>query len=383
MLSQSGYREVESTFITRYEQLLAELEQLWRRFEAEYEARDYVAARRSDIIAWQAVQQWLGTRRAAFLSYFVLKDCVAAFLILPDRTEPLSWQIPISKRRLEDIASRFALEVGVPGSSEETWLALAQPLTAQIAQAVAGVDILYVSKHGALHPLPVHALLWNEQSSAAAVPVAYANGIGTLLQIEARHQALTPPEGGAVIIGDPCGDLPEAGREAQEIAEMFGVKPLIGLDASVKNVRTAIHCGAVRTIHFAAHSTFDEADPNSSGIVLADGVLRARDIGWDRLHSQMVVVSGCSSGRSGASSGDEQWGLTRAFSLAGVANTVIALWDIEDASAGSIMLEFYRRLLVQSDTPASVARALLAAMLGQRARKPQTRYWSPFAFYGA
>jgi CHAT domain-containing protein len=374
-----------TSILARYEQSLAALEELWTHFDAEYGAREYVAARRANMVDWPTIQRWLEDfgSRVGLLSYFVLDEMVAAFLLRPGGAFPLKWEIPLSKRRVEDIASRFAAEVGAPDAVEETWETLAEPLVAEIAAAASDLDLLYVSKHGPLHALPIHALLAQGRPLAAYVPVAYSNGLGTLLQIQARSRALPRDASGAVVVGDPRRDLPEAEREAHEVAKLLGAEPLIGEQATVANVRAAIRSDGVRTIHFAAHSMFDETDPSASGILLADGVLRASDLAGTSLSAELVVVSGCSSGKSGATSGDEQWGLTRAFSLAGVPTSIIALWDVEDTSAGAIVRDFYQTAFDPNGSEPALADALSAAMLRQRERKARTRYWAPFALYGA
>ena len=117
-----------------------------------------------------------------------------------------------------------------------------------------------------------------------------------------------------------------------------------------------------RIIHIASHSYFidneDEKNPLlRSGIVLAgannprllkndDGYLTGLEItklNWQG--TQLVVISGCESGRGQSQSGEGVYGLKRAISVAGARSSILSLWEVDDAATATFMKSFYKKLI--------------------------------------
>ena len=109
---------------------------------------------------------------------------------------------------------------------------------------------------------------------------------------------------------------PIAEVEANAVAERFGTKPLLGAAATKSAVLTRLPDATL--IHLATHAFFDADNPLESGIVLADGVLTAREVLQHRLQADLLVLSACESGRVGSLGGEELAGLSQAFLQTGV-----------------------------------------------------------------
>src|SRR5438445_4747453 len=95
-------------------------------------------------------------------------------------------------------------------------------------------------------------------------------------------------------------------------------------------------------IHIATHGQSRLDAPNFSSILLADGQLNAIDaFTLDLQGCELVTLSGCETGLSLSSGGDEQLGLGRAFLAAGAETLVMSLWPVEDKMTGEFMELFY------------------------------------------
>lgn len=168
--------------------------------------------------------------------------------------------------------------------------------------------------------------------------------------------------------------LEETRGEAEAIAELLGVEPLLDRAA----LRGAVLGASPRILHIATHGFFlpyQEKPPElsgldrlaavpdpmlRSGLALAgandglrgaqlpeeagNGLLTAADIrGMDLLGTDLVVASACETAL-GQHTGDGILGLQRAFITAGARSLVISLWQVPDNSTRLLMTEFYRNL---------------------------------------
>jgi CHAT domain-containing protein len=206
------------------------------------------------------------------------------------------------------------------------------------------------------------------------MPLVTLPALGMLPRLAARPPH---PSGSVVVVGNPRNDLPHAEREAQQVAEVLGAQPLIGGAAT----RGALleRLADARIVHLATHAQFDPTSPLDSGIVLADGVLTARDILQLRLQADLLVLSACETGVAGAVGG-ELAGLTQAFLQAGARSLIVSLWKIDDAATGNIMTSFH----IDRQAGVSPDLALRDAMdrVRTQASGSGSYLWGPFVFIG-
>ncbi|MCU0537595.1 MAG: tetratricopeptide repeat protein [Hydrococcus sp. Prado102] len=176
----------------------------------------------------------------------------------------------------------------------------------------------------------------------------------------------------------PLSSLPEAEREAQKIARLLQVQPLIG-DRATKTTVMEKMSGA-RIIHFATHGLLEKSaialasDTSLSG---QNGLLSDEEILQMKLEAELVVLSACNTG-GGRISGDGVLGLSRSFIAAGVPSAIVSLWTVPDASTADLMSEFYQYLQNNLDN----AQALRQAMLATMERYPHPRNWAAFILIG-
>lgn len=101
--------------------------------------------------------------------------------------------------------------------------------------------------------------------------------------------------------------------------------------------------------------------PSSDGVLLADEVSALPlDKTW------LVTLSACDTGIGFFEGTEGQFGLTRAFLLAGAGNVLSAAWPVPDKSSATFMKEFYTALHETPDPAAALFKAQSATLLRMR-----------------
>ena len=328
--------------------------------------------------AMAAVASDLGPR-AAILSFFVLQDRVLAAW-LRSGEPPRLYAAPITAAALREewftTFRRDVLDASDTDTPAHRWLALGDALFGPIAGELGGLDLLVVVPHGDLHALPLHALSVGGQPLIARVPVVYVPSIGVLASIAAGPGRRGR---GAALVASHAVSPEEAESfegEADDVARRLGTTARH--HATGAAVVAAAPASAI--IHLVCHGAFDAGDPLESGVLLADGVLAARDWLPLPLRSDLVVLSGCETGRQQVQAGDELNGLARTLLQAGAASVLLTLWRVYSGSTAAWMTLFYERLGAAS--PLERARAFQYATLRLRDADPDPVAWAAFALMG-
>jgi CHAT domain-containing protein len=173
-------------------------------------------------------------------------------------------------------------------------------------------------------------------------------------------------------IGWPKGDLPpleSAEAAVEEVANRFGVKPLIRDAATKREVIDQLPVAEVA--FFACHGYFNPQIPLHSGLYLSrtdsddelNDILTIREIMEMRLSADLVVLSACQSGLNRIRRGDELIGLARAFLYAGASTVIVALWSVSEDSATKLMRDFFDRLYPRGSKETQTAIALCESCL--------------------
>jgi CHAT domain-containing protein len=212
-------------------------------------------------------------------------------------------------------------------------------------------------------------------------------------------------------IAEEYDNLPYAEQEAKAIGELLGTKPLIGQQATEKNILNQI--SQAKIIHFATHAILDvrvnrpkvpsrlnrrkgifgdeylsyfvESEYKEGVNVIAltpsakdDGLLDEGEIyNLKNLNAELVVLSACNTG-IGDITTDGVIGLARPFIANGVPSVVVSLWSVYDDTTSTLMIEFYKHLGKTSDK----AQALRQAMLTMIKNKNNPVDWSGFLLVG-
>jgi hypothetical protein len=361
-----------------------ELEDLWQVMaQADPEATDYVALRRGDSPTWNDLDRLvmgLGPQ-TALLSLFTTTDRTLLFILRGGWEAPEVVGVDLNRAEWEGILRCFDREIHTSAGSDrgEAWVRPFQRLLCNAAGYLEGLERVVLAPEGLGHLLPWSVVAqragWHS-SDGQPLPLVTLPALGLLPRLLRRPSY---PDGPALVVGNPRGDLKYAEQEAQEVGALFGVKPL-GSDATKGAVLEQL--AHARIVHLATHARFDLDSPLDSGITLVDGNLTAREVLGLRLQADLVVLSACETGmaRMLAGRGDELAGLAQAFLQAGVRSLLVSLWKANDPATAALMKAFYDARRAGADK----ALALSQAMAGIRAQGKWSHpyYWGAFVLMG-
>lgn len=388
----SSDETMRQIWVGEMETVRAELKSLWDRMARDYQAASYVALRSKRTLEWDDVQRWLFSleRQAAVLEFVTLNNQLVVFIVRRGELEPRIVEIDLTSLRLLDFVRRLRKEVShfdADDPCDETWRRLAPLLLPKIMPNLEGVELVYIVADEVLHYLPLHALEYDGEPLISYFPIVYIPSIAVALRIHHYSSTSSRPQTRDatrrfLVIGNPTGDLPFAEEEAKEVAQQLKVRPLLRNEASLTSVQSRMT--EKDLAHFASHAYFHPHDPFASGIILADGhVLTAEDVLAESLGVNLLVLSGCETGRQSIGPGNELTGLANALLYAGVSSLILSQWPVSDAVTAKLMRRFYRRLYdVAGEMKTSAAEALRGAMMETRAENPHTYHWAPFFLFG-
>ncbi|HEV7205502.1 MAG TPA: CHAT domain-containing protein [Jatrophihabitans sp.] len=355
-----------------------ELTEVWTAIaELGPEAARYVASRRGEPLDGPSLRELvagLGPRTACLT---MLEDDDAVEFALIDSVELEPRLIRVTDRDfVRTSASRMWRELAVSRGRDRghTWLEHWPDILELIARFTADVDRLIVSPHGAGFALPWAALARELDIRTGREVAVVTEPTLAALRVQARTDGVGP----SLVIGDPLGDLPHAAGEADAVAALLGVAPLVGAAASV----TAVEATApvARIVHVAAHAAFDESDPLRSAVRLADGEWTARAILQSRLRAELVVLSACESGRAQPLRGSEVAGLGMALLQAGARRVITTLWPVDDEASAVFMAALYEALSSGADCIDAMRSAADGLRADARFRHPY--FWAGYTLMG-
>jgi CHAT domain-containing protein len=275
-------------------------------------------------------------------------------------------------------------------SLQELYKYLVEPVATHLPQNTE--TVVYVVPHDVLFFVPFSALL--DATSKPLIEkhtIASAPSISVLGYTEKKKQlAVSLNEPTLLAVADPVlpkgsgmEALPGARIEAQGIQQFFPsdrVSLLEGVKATEANIK---RLSATQTVlHFAVHGEIFNDKPWESALLLADGAgedghLKASEIFELDLHSDLIVLSGCSTGL-GKLSGDGIIGLSRAFIYAGTPSLVVSQWDVSDKATTFLMKKFYGAMR----DGLNKAAALRAAKLESFREFKHPTLWAAFDLIG-
>lgn len=318
---------------------------------------------------------------AALLEYFFARGRALLLIITTDDIQmfPLG---DVAKLRAQCRLLRFALRArrqarDTMREGRDALLSYLRALHAELLPDVLqdlGAEHLIFAPHGFLHEVPFHALFDGSRFLIERFAVSSVPSASVLYFCRTRVRS---PATGLVVFACPDDAAPCIAEEGRAVASCFAQSGLFtGTEATVAQLQEAI-CAA-RLVHIAAHGAFDSADPLLSRLSLTDGSITVRDLQNMELAAELVVLSGCDSGRNGTRGSDEVIGLAQGLLQAGARSALVSLWAIEDEVTVEFMTEFYRRLSLGVST----ANAVREAMLDHRRHHEDPMQWAPFVLVG-
>ncbi len=325
---------------------------------------------------------------SAILEYYVVDGYFWAFLIDARHVQTFARLATVAD--VADLAKRirFQMNRGLRGAGggpraarmlSEARRELGQlydRIFRPVADGVGRRTKLRIVPHGALHTVPFNALWDGEQYLIDRFELRFSPSASLFTgATDADRAALR-----TLIVGVADERAPRIEDEARTLHEALDAEQLlVGADATVERVRTAME--SADWVHVACHGQYAADVPMASGIKLADRWLTVREIHELRLRAQLVTLSGCETGRSAITHGDELIGLVRPFLAAGAERVLVSLWTVSDEGTAALMSSFYRQLKRTAGTEA-IGAALRAAQREQMVARGHPSFWAPFIIVG-
>ena len=361
------------------------------------------------------------------VEFTVLADRTYVFTLGGDETAaaPRVYRLAAGRRQLERSIEEFRRQVaGRDIEARAAGRALYDLLLAPAERRLQACRALVIVPDGVLWNLPFQALVLPDgryvverqavsyAPSAAVLPLLVGHGGGEARRAGHRDLlALGNPEcrldrtaqapgatpagigGGAMPtslrLPAELSPLPDAQLEVQALAKLYGERrSTVYIGSQAVESRLKAEAWSYRILHIAAHGSLDDVHPMGSAIRLAwpdpdpaeDGHLEAREVLRLRLGADLVVLSGCQTGRGRLGRGEGIVGLTWAFALAGCPASVASQWRVDSAGTSRFMVAFHRALLAgatASEALRAAARTLLADPL-----YAHPFYWAAFELIG-
>jgi hypothetical protein len=164
-----------------------------------------------------------------------------------------------------------------------------------------------------------------------------------------------------LVVGDPEGNLPYAGLEAQAISRAFYPHgSYLGSPAGTGTPQQVLDWIAETApgpslLHLACHGRADPEHPTETHLRLAGGTLTARRLldasRTAELEIERVFLAACTTGMTGTDY-DEAFSLSTAFLAAGARTVFGSLWPVPDAETSLLMFLVHYHLNTGECSPA-------------------------------
>jgi CHAT domain-containing protein/Flp pilus assembly protein TadD len=326
--------------------------------------------------------------QTSLVAYYLTETSPIAFVILKDAFHVVT--IPVETGKITAAVESFRalglanLDNPHPRSLKDlhTWLIV--PLAPYLTTPQVGII-----PHQALHYVPFAALYDGTHYFSERYTLFQLPSCSSLpfIQQKTGHKQSNP-----LVMGNPETQNPDlpfldyAANEAERIAALYTVQPLLGSQASEQALRESSPSNGI--IHIAAHGGLNPQVPMFSRLWLApggdeDGQLNVYEVyGLDLTQTDLVVLSACQTQSGNVGAGDEIISLNRAF-LYGSPTVISSLWAVDDQATGELMGRFYTYLR----DGLSKSHALQAAQddIRNESDHPEWRhpyYWAAFVLNG-
>jgi len=311
--------------------------------------------------------------------------------------EVVSEEVDLSKRdtSLADLTNNWHQGVASGSSDTESLKELHKLLIDPIAKSLPkdkNAEVVFIP-HETMFLVPFAALQnWWGKYLIQRHTISTSPAIEFLALANDKNKALQQKDSAskvALVVGNPempadLVSLPGAEQEAQDIAQILKIEPVLGSKATETSIREQI--SQSNRLHFATHAVIEHNDiegldlpgaialtPDNSN----DGWLTSSEIFDLQLNAELVVLSACETAR-GDIRGDGVIGLSRSFISAGVPSVVASLWTIPDAPTATLMTAFYENLEQEENK----AQALRSAMLETMKEHKEPYNWAAFSLIG-
>lgn len=294
----------------------------------------------------------------ALVSYAVLEDRVLAWIVEEGRARMVT--LNIARDEIAEMIKDFRLEMAREADGKELQKAgapLYDALIQPLGLAPRDGSLIIVPDRW-LARLPFAALFDRqagqyliEQRVVTIAPSATLLVRGSERRPHSRPQELSALAVGVSRAGTFSGKslrrLPNAGKEAQQIAEIYeNSTALVDQEASKENfLRLSV---SKDVVHFAGHAVVDLEAPRRSVLLFAGPSKTLEPFSLGELfdaglgQAGLAVLSACRAQDSLVDDREGLLGIAGAFFAAGVPEIVASPWNVEDRRSLPVMVAFHR-----------------------------------------
>ncbi len=183
--------------------------------------------------------------------------------------------------------------------------------------------------------------------------------------------------------------LPSAEQEAQTIVAAYNGVPLAASLSSLKRLLDADlehqfkRIGGADAMHFAGHGEFDPSKQDSSVLFLSDGAALSsilfRSAKYGGAQQPLLFLNACMIGIGGQLLGD-MGGFPGNCLKGGFGGVLGALWEVDDGTAGTIAIDFWKRAMT-GEPVGAILRDLRAQYVVGGTAPPESTYLA-YVYYG-
>jgi CHAT domain-containing protein len=319
-------------------------------------------------------------------------------VLLPDRTELLlsfgsgsieRYAVPVGRERVADEARRFREHLGRRTTNQYRREArqlfdwLIRPFAPELRDR--GIDTLVFVPWGPLGTVPMAALLDGDRFLIEEYAVAIVPGVELTDPRALDRTRIRPFLAGLSKSVEGFPALENVGRELESVRALYGGRILVDEGFRLGPVRETLADQEFSVVHVATHGRFS-GSAEQTFLLAWDGHLTmerlAEYVGLFRFRDvplELLTLSACETAE-----GDERaaLGLSGVALKAGARSALATLWQVNDAAAARLVVEFYAGL---GDGKLSRAKALQRAQRKALEGPPYDHpgYWSPFLLIGS
>ncbi len=333
------------------------------------------------------------------ISYFYGNEAIYAIAIT-NKTKQIE-QVPLTLALIANIKDVHKLLVD--SKSDVTLLAqssfeLYQTFVAPFTNSEATQKLIFISD-GLLNYIPFGSINTTKDGFSYLIEkyaVRYANSATLFAQLLNRTSngsnllAFAPSFTGEQVQINPNRDtllpLPHNKREVAQILSSFQGTSFIDKNASLLNFTNEY--AKYNIIHLATHAVFDDNAPEYSYLAFSnvdkqDDLLFVSDLYNLQIDADLVTLSACETGLGELKRGEGFLSLARGFFFSGASSIASTLWKVNDASATTVMSDFYSNLSEGNDKDVALQKAKQKFLNTNRNNALAHPYfWSGFVISG-
>lgn len=348
------------------------------------------------------------------LEYFVTEDFIFSILISAD-----SYQL-FTKEKPEDWAEnvdKFQQLLHDPESSIASFSELSSRfykllIKDQLNSISGDINKLRIVPDALINFIPFEVLLTDEQTSddfrklpylLKGIDISYnqsANSLVTLLKKENSKSRLNyagfapnyendVSDSLSMLIamntrGDNL-DLPFARESVNRVSKLMKGKTFVNNSATKTSFLD--YAPKAKVIHLAMHGFIDLEKPSFSSLLFygdqPDASLFSSEVYGLELKSDLAVLSACNTGVGKLVNGDGIQNMSRAFSFAGVKNTIMSLWSVPDIQTSQINYEFFQNIKQQLPIDEALTKSKLTYLENATQLRAHPYYWAGMVANGS